>query len=251
MKTSIVFLPLILVIMLMTACVGLTDYVTGDNAITPSNTIITEQRDVSGYTGIDMSTFGKVVISQGDSESLTIKGSDNIVPLVKTSVKNGVLTISTDKNIVVTGLNSDNVLTFTITVKDLTGLTLSGAAEVTMDALSTRDLSMVMSGAGQIKLGDLTGESLDVNLSGVGNVEVAGEVTTAKIDISGAGGVIAPDLKIQTAEITISGIGGAELWVTDELTGTISGGGNVSYYGDPQTNTTTTGVGNFEPLGSK
>ena len=251
MKNSIVVLYLIVVVMLMTACVGLTNYVTGGNAITPSNTIVTEQRDVSGFTGIDMSTFGKMVISQGDSESLTIKGSDNIVPLVKTSVKDGVLTISTDKNIVFTGINSDNVLTFTITVKDLTDLTLSGAADVSMDALSTKDLTMVMSGAGQIKLGDLTSESLNINLSGVGNVEAAGEVTTAKIDISGAGGVKAPDLKIQTAEITISGIGGAEVWVTDELTGNISGGGNVSYYGDPQTNTTTTGVGNFEPLGSK
>jgi hypothetical protein len=59
------------------------------------------------------------------------------------------------------------------------------------------------------------------------------------------------DLKIQTANVTISGIGGATLWVTDQLTGNISGAGNVSYYGNPQTNTNSSGIGKFESLGSK
>ena len=72
-----------------------------------------------------------------------------------------------------------------------------------------------------------------------------------RIDISGAGSVNAPDLKIQTANITISGLGGATLWVTDQLTGDISGAGSVSYYGTPQTNTNSSGLGKFKSLGSK
>jgi hypothetical protein len=250
MKKSIVFLPLILIMLLMISC---SFGAIGKDAklIDPSDVVITQERPVSDFTGIDMGTFGEVIITQGNSESLTIKGSDNIVPLVKTTVKNGVLVLSMEHGVDFTGINSNNVLTFTITVKDLNDLTVSGAGKVTMDTLSTKDMAIVMSGAGDINLGALKADSLNVNISGVGPVETAGEATTAIINISGAGSFKAPDLKVQKAEVNISGIGGAEVWVTDELTGTISGGGSVKYYGDPQTNTTTSGVGNFEPLGSK
>lgn len=250
MKKSIVLLPLILIALLMIGCsFGLI----GKDAklIHPSDVVVTEDRPVSGVTGIDMGTFGEMIITQGDSESLTIKGSDNVVPLVKTTVSNGVLALSLEKGVDFTGINSNNVLTFTITVKNLNDLAVSGAGKVTMDTLSTKDMEIVMSGAGDVKLDHLTADSLNVNISGVGPVETAGEATTAKIDISGAGNFKGSDFKVQKAEINISGIGGAEVWVTDTLTGTISGGGNVKYYGNPKVDTTTTGVGTFESMGSK
>lgn len=219
--------------------------------IEPSDTIITEERPVGSFTAIEFSTFGRLILTQGETETLAVRGSDNIVPLVKTSVSGGVLKISMDEDVNITGLNSDNVLTFTITLKSLNNVTISGAGKVEMDRLVTSDLRVELSGAGQFVLDDLMAETLDVSISGVGNVEIAGEVTTAKIDISGAGPVNCPDLKIQTAEVTISGIGGATIWVTDQLTGEISGGGSVSYYGDPHTSTQSTGIGSFKPLGEK
>jgi hypothetical protein len=249
MKTSVKMITMLLVSVLILGC-GIINF-PGRNLITPSDTVITETREVADFSQIDLSSFGKMVITQGDSESLTVKGSDNVVPLVKTTVKNGVLTIDTEGEFNVTKLNSENILTYTITVIDLTGLTVSGAGDVEMDALATSSLNVTMSGAGQIKLGQLTAESLDVPLSGLGNVEVAGEVTKLSADISGAGALEAGDLKSQTADITISGLGGATVWVTDTFTGKISGGGSVSYYGSPQTDFETTGIGDFKPLGDK
>ncbi len=219
--------------------------------IEPSKTIITEERSINGFTGINFSTFGKVILIQGSTKSLTIHGSDNIVPLVKSSVQGGILTLRMDEGVNVSGMNDETVLTFTITVKDLNKLAVSGAGKFTMDTLSTTDLDVTMSGAGQVLLNNLTAESLKVNLSGVGDIEIDGQVTTATIVVSGAGPVNAPDLKIQTADVTISGLGSATLWVTDRLTGTISGAGNVSYYGNPQANTNASGLGHFEALGNK
>ncbi len=250
MKTIYAIISLFVAVLMLTGCGPI---IIGGNGktITPSNTIITEERTVSGFTGIDFSTFGRVVLTQGDTESLTIKGSDNIVPLVKTTVSGGTLKISMNEDVNVTGINNDNVLTFTITVKNLNNLTASGAGKITMDTLTTTNLDIAMSGAGQVMLSNLTAESLNVNLSGVGDVEIGGQVITAEIDISGAGPVNAPSLKIGTADVTISGLGSATLWVTDWLTGTISGAGNVSYYGNPQADTNATGLGHFEALGNK
>jgi hypothetical protein len=250
MKTSFSLLSLLLAVLLLGGCIsGFSNR--NIKIVNPSNTIVTQDRAVNGFNGIDFSTFGKVTVTQGDRESLTIKGSDNIVPLVKTSVQNDILRIWMDEDINPSGLNSDNMLTFTIAVKNLNSLTVSGAGQLTMGTLSTNALSVTMSGAGNLELSNLTAESLHLTISGVGGVELSGKATSAKINLSGAGGIEAPNLQLQTADITLSGLGGSTLWVTDKLTGEISGAGGVSYYGSPQTNTKTTGVGNFNSLGNK
>jgi len=98
----------------------------------------------------------------------------------------------------------------------------------------------------------LDAETLNATLSGLGSsVEVSGDVINAQIDTPGAGGVNAGDLKIRTADVSISGIGSATVWVTDQLNGNISGGGNVRYYGNPQTDVESSGIDQLESLGSK
>jgi hypothetical protein len=254
MKTTTVLLSLCLVVALLSSCCNLGPIIPriGDiGRVRPSGVMVTETRTVSGFTALDMRTVGKVILKQGDNESLTISGSDNIVPLVTTTVSDGVLTIETSRPINITATNSDNGLTFNITVQDLTGMTISGLADVEMDALNTSTLAVKMSGAGKLVLNTLSAESVDITVSGLGSVEIGGNVTRQQIEISGAGDVQNGDLQCQTANVTISGLGSATIWVTGELTGTISGGGNVRYYGSPQTNTQSTGVGKFESLGNK
>jgi hypothetical protein len=122
---------------------------------------------------------------------------------------------------------------------------------VQIEALSTPSMRIDMSGAGSITQNQLNTDSLNLNLSGLGGINITGKATQATIDISGAGSVDAPDLQIQTASVSISGLGSATVWVTGSLTGDISGAGSVSYYGNPQTSTNSSGLGKFNSLGSK
>jgi len=249
MKTRTFFLTLLFISLLLVSCNFVSNL--GVKVINPSSVNMSENRDVSGFTGIDFSTIGKVNIMQGDKESLNISGPDNLVPEITTTVTNGTLIIKTKENITISPLRSDNPLVFTIVVKDLTSLNISGAGDVQIETLSTPSLDLNLSGAGNVQQNQITTNNINITLSGLGGITISGQATQAKIDISGAGNVNASDLKIQTANITISGLGGATVWVTDQLTGTISGAGNVSYYGSPQTNTNTSGLGNFKSLGSK
>ena len=223
----------------------------GVRSITPSNTIISENRDVSGFNAIQFGTLGKVNLIQGEQESLNISGPDNLVPEISTTVSNGTLVIKNKNNITINPLGANNPLTFTIVVKELTSFSVSGAGDVQIEPLDTPSLEISMSGAGQIVQNQLTADDLKINLSGLGSIDISGQVPQASIDISGAGNVNAPDLQLQTAKVTISGLGGATLWVTEQLTGSISGAGSVSYYGNPQTNTSSSGVGQFKSLGDK
>lgn len=244
-----IMIILILESLMVTACsfppIG------GNRHIKPSSTIISETRDVSGFTGIDMGTFGKVVLTQGDFESVTVSGSDNLVMLVETNVRNGILYIEPMEDFYVTSFTDENMLTFTVTAREIDRLTISGIGDLEMESLTTPSLDVTVSGGGYIRIDQLVTDDLTIVLSGTGTVELAGEAAQANIEMPGLGDVKMPDLRIHTANVKLAGMGGATLWVTDQLTGEISGAGSVSYYGSPQTNVKTSGLGEFIALGTK
>jgi hypothetical protein len=249
MKTLSRWISVILIATLLASCTVVSNL--GVRVITPSNVLISENRDVSGFTAINFSTVGKVNIIQGDVESLNISGPDNLVPEIITTVTNGTLIIKNQPNITINPLGADNPLTFTIAVKDLTSLDLSGLGDVQVEALTTPSMVIKMSGAGKLTQNQISTTSLNISLSGLGGIDISGMADSATIDLSGAGSVNAADLQLKTANVTISGLGSATLWVSDQLTGNISGAGGVNYYGNPQTNVKSSGLGSFKSLGNK
>ncbi len=249
MRTIPILVSLLITAILLTSCSVLSNF--GVKVITPSNNIVGETREVSGFTGIDFSTFGKVNMIQSDKETLSINGPDNLVSEISTTVNNGILVIKNKENFTVSSLSSKDILTFTIGFKTLTSLDVSGAGDVQVETFNTPTMDLKMSGAGNVVMNQLTTNNLNVDMSGLGGLEITGSAAQATINISGAGSVSAPDMKLSKANITISGLGGATLWVTDNLTGDISGAGNISYYGSPQTSTQVSGLGKFTPLGNK
>ncbi len=249
MRARTLFVSVVILALLLSGCTVLSNF--GVKVINPSSNIISEKRDVSGFTAIEFSTVGKVNVTTGDSESLNISGPDNLVPEISTSVNNGILVIKNKENFTISSISSKDILTFNIVVKSLTALTISGAGDVQVDTLSAPAMDLTMSGAGTVVMSQLTTDNLKVTLSGAGGLEISGNGDQATFNISGAGSIQAGDLKLNSANITISGLGGATLWVTTTLNGTISGAGSVSYYGSPKTTTNTTGLGQFKSLGSK
>ncbi len=251
MKTKFAFLSLVLVAALLAGCSFSMFGGKNVRTIQASNTFASETRSVSGFHAIAISTVGNVLLSQGAEESLTIEGSDNVIPLIKTEVVNGVLEIKTDEPLNIVGMQGKNTLTIIIQVKELDNVTVSGVANINMDALGAPSLELIMSGAGKINMQMISGMDLKVTVSGLGDVTLSGIYRTAEFSISGAGPVNAADLRLETADVNVSGVGNVTLWVTGSLTGTISGAGTVSYYGSPQTSTSATGIGVFKSLGSK
>lgn len=249
MKNKTLLLPMLILSMSILACNFLTNM--DVNMITPSDVIISENRAVSGFDKVEFNTFGKVNIMQGDVESLNISGPDNIVPEMRTTVRNGTLVIETRDNLTVRPTSLENPLTFTLVVKELTSLDVSGLGEFQIEPLSTPRMSFSMSGAGSILQNQITAEEINIYISGLGGIEISGQAIQGSIEISGAGSVDAADLQLNTATVNMSGLGGATVWVTDQLTGEISGAGGVSYYGNPQTSTSSSGLGDFKSLGNK
>ncbi len=233
-----------------------------------SGDVITEDRDVSGFDRVSLSFAGRMTITQGDEESLTIEAEDNVMELIETEVRNGKLSIGLERNYSVI---TTETVHYTLTVKDLTELAISGAADIEIgdlvtdslevkisgagniefDSLETGSLEIDISGAGDIEVNDLTAETLRVDLSGAGSIEVSGTVTDQVVSMSGLGSYDGRDLESETCEVSLSGAGSATVWATESLEVDISGAGSVNYYGNPSVDSSISGLGDLDNKGDR
>ncbi len=221
-----------------------------------SGNVIQEDRAVSGFDKIEISGVGRIILTQGDDESLSIETDDNLMEYIKTEVKGDTLEIDFTDDIVLSRggrsvLDPSAGFIFRISVIDLERISVSGAANIQAEKLKTDRFEINFSGAGDVNIEDLNADHLEIVVSGAGDVELAGRVESQEIRLSGVGRYQAFDLESQNASVVISGAGGANLWATESLSVTISGAGDVEYYGDPSVDPEISGLGRIQGLGEK
>lgn len=232
----------------------LTMFNDGDSFIGPgergSGNVISETRAVSNFDRIEISYPATVLVSQGSKESLKIEAEDNLMPNLKTEVRNGRLEVfyrrEGNKHV-----NPTKTVRITIVVKDLSDVDFSSAGELIVEKLETDSLDVSLSGAGNVELEDIQVRALSMSLSGAGSATASGVADDLQLSISGFGDFKGGDLHNKDARVEISGAGSATVWVDDELDAQVSGAGSVSYYGSPTVTRQISGVGGVDRLGDK
>ncbi|HEB30898.1 MAG TPA: DUF2807 domain-containing protein [Spirochaetes bacterium] len=218
--------------------------------------IVSETREVKGFERVVMRDYGELVITQGEKESLTVEAEPGIIEKIRTEVRGGNLDISIGASWLrkighaFTSSISGSWIKYSLTVKKLTGLEVLGAARVSVTKIKTERFSLVLGGAGYIKVESLEAKQLDVDMRGAGKVELTGKASEQNIIMGGAGGYVAPKLESAKANVDLRGAGIANVWVTKDLEVTITGVGNVKYYGAPAIKQKITGLGKLTPMGS-
>ncbi len=177
---------------------------------TGSGTMKLEKRDVPAFSAVNISGAYDVEIVVQKEQSLEIEGDDNLLPLIKTEVKNGVLSINNEKS-----FSTKKALRVRISVQNLDAISTSGASEFTVTNVKS--------------------DEFNIEASGAGSIEISGETKTLEVGMSGAVGLDAKDLKAQKVTVTTSGAASADVYASEELRASVSGAGNVDYYGDPKT----------------
>jgi len=215
-----------------------------------SGNVVTTTRDVQDFLAIEVDYPAQVFIKQGETESVKIEAEDNLLPGLKTEVRNGTLAIfykaENGKHV-----NPTMIAKITIVVKNLAEVNLSSAGELTIEDLETDNLDISLTGAGNVKLNNILVQHLVLSLSGAGSTTGSGTADDLDMDISGFGDFKGGELHSKTARVTISGAGSATVWVDDELTAEVSGAGSVNYYGSASVTRNINGVGSVKHLGNK
>jgi hypothetical protein len=202
MKRTILFLSLALLLLAPSGCKF--DRTSG------SGKMKLEKREVPAFKALDISGAYDVEIVVQQEQSLEIEGDDNVLPLIKTEVQGGVLSINNEKS-----FSTKNKLRVRISVPSLDGISTSGASDIVASNVKSEDFKIDMSGASNLKL--------------------SGETSRLDVDLSGAGEVDAKDLHARIVSVHSSGAAKADVYASEELRAEVSGAGTVNYYGDPKT----------------
>ena len=207
-------------LLLLTAC----------SVVQGSGKVVTEQRRVTDFNQVDLNSVGEMIVTQGETYSLTIEAEENILPLLETKVENHRLVIGLSDNVAV---NLSQPIRFWVTMAEVDGLAVSSSGEISAETLESEQLALDVSGSGTIAIGQLVVDSLDVTIDGSGEIELSGQAAHQTVAVSGSGQYRAAGLTSSSADVDSSGSGEVVVWVNDTLAAHLSGSANVAYYGDP------------------
>ncbi len=196
-----------------------------------------ETRKVSSFNAIDISSAFEIYLTQGNSESLVIEADENLLDVIITEVRGGVLKIYVDENI----RNSKTMKAY-ISFKMLSMIELSGACNLHGEnRFKLNNLEIEVSGASDIQM-DFTASKVYLDLNGASEIEFSGSANQLIIDASGASDLHAQDFEVKDCSIDASGASTIRVFVTDELSVDASGASTVRYKGSPGISIDTSGA---------
>jgi hypothetical protein len=173
-----------------------------------SGVAASDTRGLTDFRSVDVGGVFKVEITAQKDFSVEVEADDNILPLIKTEVRNGTLHIDTDSKV-----SPKSQMIVRISAPDIESLDLSGVAKVSLAGVSNQALSIDTSGATEIT--------------------VNGDTAKLTVDMSGASKLFASELNVDDATIETSGASRAEVNVSGVLTADASGASKVEYSGSP------------------
>lgn len=168
-----------------------------------------EKRDLSGFTAVNISGAFEVEIVAQKEAGVELEGDDNLLPLVRTEVSNGVLSIFNSQS-----YSTSEAIRVRISLPRLDAVSTSGASDIVVTNVKSDDFNVSTSGAGSLK--------------------ISGEAKTLDLEISGAGSVDTKDLRAARVSVDSSGAAEATVYASEDLRVSASGAGSVEYYGDPK-----------------
>jgi hypothetical protein len=218
-----------------------------------------ETRIIDSFHQIHFKDFGKLILSQGDHESLTIEADETFLADITSDVREGTLFLGFKedwfkrfgKMISAILSNEESEVTYYLTCRDLEKISISGKCLLSCDALETDSLKIAVAGYGNLSFAHLDCSSLELSISGRGELTAAGRADRQVVRISGSGEIQTPELITQSTQIAISGQGNATLHVEETLSVAISGIGHVNFHGDPELKQAISGIGHVKKLNTE
>ena len=204
-----VLIALLAVSVSSVAADGVLDCLFGKRGIEGSGDMVTEARNVKAFNRIVSTGSSDIYVSVGGEQKVEVTYDDNLIDMVRTEVMGNKL------KIYIKGSHSSRH---------------SSRIDITVPELE----EVRCTGSGDIEVVDLGQDFFAYKLSGSGDFRAAGHVTELELTLSGSGDIDTRDLVAEEAYCTISGSGRIRVAATEVFDGTVSGSGDIYYYGKPE-----------------
>lgn len=196
-------------------------------SVSGEGSAVTKKLNIDNFTSVGVALNAKVILTQGNSQKVTIKGQQNIIDLIEKDVDGGSWDIGFPD-----GTNARNYdkLIINITMPTFKNLAIAGSGEIVTNSNFSN-------------LGDV-----GIAIAGSGDVNVGGSAKDVNIEIAGSGSVNVADLSSSDCDVEIAGSGDCKVNVSGRLDVSIAGSGSVAYKGSPRLNTSIAGSGRVSSM---
>ena len=194
-----------------------------------SGNLETEQYAFVNFTRIEISRAFEFEIEQSDSYGINVTADDNVMDYVQVIRDGETLKIR------LTGIISLQQVTLraSVTMPELSGLTVSGASRGTVSGFSSTDnMDITVSGASMVTA-DITAGHIGFDVSGASIVQFEGSADDMVAVVSGASTFDLGDFTVNNANVNISGASTGTINLSGTLDANVSGASTLLYIGDP------------------
>lgn len=214
---------------------------TGGKRINGNGTVQVENRQESGFNGLEISGAVTVYVKQDSQYSVRVETDENLLKYVETYTDNNTLVIRTKSGY---NLRSRKGLKLYISAPGYTHFGISGASHLFSDGRISAggEIRFDLSGASTAEA-ELKAPSVDLELTGASSVRLNGETRDLAIEASGASHARCFELMTETADADLAGASHADVFASVSLKASASGASHVNYKGKPEVNQSTSGAG--------
>lgn len=174
-----------------------------------SGVAATQIRTVTTFDRIELAGVNNVVVRVGAKQHVVVRGDDNLLGRVTTTVRASTLVVGNTSG----SFETKSPMSVEVTVPTLGALTLSGS--------------------GNILVSGLSGDRLVVRLSGSGTLSGSGSAARLDVAVPGSGSVEFIPVEARDVRASVSGSGSIFVTATRRLDASVSGSGAIVYAGNP------------------
>jgi hypothetical protein len=196
----------------------------GKDSTRGEGSIISQQRSLIAFTGVQGNADIKIHIAHGTTASTEVKGYRNLVAITETYVENGKLIVKYKD-----GYNNvrNSNLELYIVIPELNSIGTNGNGDAWIDGFQN-------------------GNNLEAHINGSSNINISNSLYDyVTCDVNGSGDIRAAGLISKIINAAIHGSGDIEIACSQNLKARIYGSGDIRYWGDPGLDVLVSGSGNI------
>lgn len=192
--------------------------------------VVTDQRKISDdFVQIELSRGLELHLTQSSEVSLKVEADENLQELITTEVKDGVLTITSRKNIWRAGSKKIH-----LSVDNLNQIDASSGSEVhTVNTFTGEALRLNMSSGATARM-DLEVEDLSCDSSSGADIRLTGKAVNFTASSSSGSDIKAQELEAENCSASASSGSDIKVYVTREFQGSASSGSDIQFQGSPK-----------------
>lgn len=201
-----------------------------NSGVKGNGNVITEERTVSeSFNTIKASEGLAVILTQSNTESITVEADENLMDLIVTEIEDGVLKIHTRENI---GKSKSKKIM--VNVKALSRITsTSGSSVSSTNTISSNQISLKSTSGSRLKI-DINATEVNCKSTSGSSMSLSGKTDRVIAEATSGSRIKAEDLIAESGEIKATSGASASVNTSEKLIAKANSGASIKYYGDPE-----------------